>query len=127
MVKQSADQIDRLFSALSDATRRAILMRLVQGEQSVSALAEPFSMSLAAISKHLKVLEAANIVQKTKQGRSFRCRANVAALSDINAVLEELGVYWRMQLDSLDHHFTQRVHSEGEANVPRKKGTPRHR
>ncbi len=102
MVKHKEEQLNLVLKALSDPTRRAILSKLARGERGVSELALPFQMSLAAISKHLKVLEAAQFVQKTKHGRNFTCRANLKPLSAVKDLLEELGSFWRMQLDALD-------------------------
>jgi DNA-binding transcriptional ArsR family regulator len=102
MVKHSEERLDAIFHALSDGTRRAMLSRLAKGEISVTELAAPFDMSLAAVSKHLKVLESARFVEKTKDGRNFRCRANLSPFNDVTRLLEELGEYWRKQLDALD-------------------------
>jgi DNA-binding transcriptional ArsR family regulator len=102
MVKHSEAQLDLVLHALADPTRRALLRRLAREELSVSELAEPFSMSLAAVSKHLKVLESARIVDKTKQGRVYRCRANLEPLAQVSALLEDLGAFWQAQLNSLN-------------------------
>lgn len=102
MVKHSAQRLDSVFKALSDSTRRAMLLRLAQGELSVSELAAPFDMSLAAVSKHLKVLEAAEFVEKTRYGRIFRCRARLEPLSGVTELLDDLGAFWRTRLDALE-------------------------
>jgi DNA-binding transcriptional ArsR family regulator len=102
MVKHSPERLDKIFGALSDETRRGMLLRLAQKELNVSELAEPYHMSLAAVSKHLKVLEAADFVERTKDGRNYRCRANLTPLKEISALLEELGSFWRGRLDDLD-------------------------
>ncbi len=106
MVKYSNERLDVIFKALSDSTRRGMLARLTQSDLTVSELAEPYDMSLAAVSKHLKVLQAADFVEKTKEGRIFRCRANLEPLSGITELLESLGEFWRSQLDSLDNFIT---------------------
>ena len=114
MVNNQEQQFDRIFHALSDSTRRSILLRLVQGELSVTELAKPYDMTLAGVSKHLKVLEEAQIVQKTKCGRSYRCRANLEPLERVSEILEQLGLYWRKQLDSLDDFLTDEKKIQGE-------------
>ena len=91
MVEQQAEQIDAIFHALSDSTRRSMLRRLAREELNISELAEPYELTFAAISKHLKVLESAQFVEKTKDGRTFRCRANLGPLDHIHDLLEELG------------------------------------
>ena len=102
MVKYSTERLDTIFKALSDSTRRAMLAQLAQGEMGVTELARPHKMSLAAVSKHLKVLESAEFVEKSKEGRNYRCRANLEPLAAVTSVLEELGAFWRGQLDSLE-------------------------
>src|SRR5260221_5086846 len=74
MVEQSSGGLDRVFGALSDPTRRAMLRRLAGGARTVSELAEPFAMSFAAAAKHVKVLEQAGLLRRTIEGRSHRCR-----------------------------------------------------
>jgi DNA-binding transcriptional ArsR family regulator len=106
MVNNQTREVDLLFLALSDATRRSILARLVAEELSVGEIAKPYDMSLAGVSKHIKVLEEANIVKKTKSGRSYRCRANLDPLDRVTEVLEGLGLYWRNQLDSLENFLS---------------------
>lgn len=102
MVKHSEEQLDAVLRALADPTRRALLRRLSREELNVGDLAQPFRMSLAAVSKHLKVLADANMVEKTKEGRNYRCRANLEPLAQVSELLEELGSFWRTRLDNLD-------------------------
>ncbi len=102
MVDKDALQLDRVFHALSDATRRAILEQLAHGEQSVTEVAEPHDQTLAGISKHLKVLEAASLIEKTRLGRVIQCRATLEPLGSAYAALEELGAFWRKKLEALD-------------------------
>ena len=101
-------ELDSIFSALSDQTRRAILLRLSHGESTVTELAEPFRMSLAAVSKHIKVLEDAGLVTKVKEGRIFRCHAQFGGLNDANTVLEQLSAYWNERLDALEKLLTEK-------------------
>ena len=102
MVKYSDGQVDRAFQALSDSTRRVMLAQLTKKECTVSELADPHDLTFAAISKHLKVLEKAELVEKVRDGRTFRCRANIKPIERVYAVLDELGAFWRSSLDSLD-------------------------
>ena len=115
MVKHSDPSLDLSFKALSDPTRRAILARVAKGDQTVGDIAKPFNMSLAAVSKHLQVLERAKLVKKIKSGRVITCRATLEPLRDMTAVLEELGRYWNTQLDALEK-FLSAEFNEGDSN-----------
>ena len=99
MVEQN---LDLVFHALADPTRRAILDRLAEGEATVGRLSEPFSISFAAVSKHLGVLERAGLVTRKARGRERVCRINPAALDDARAWLEFHERFWRERLDALD-------------------------
>jgi DNA-binding transcriptional ArsR family regulator len=112
MVNYSSETLDRSLYALSDPTRRAILARIAQGETTVSELAEPFDMSLAAVSKHLQVLERANFLKKTKSGRTITCRATLNPLHEVLELLEDLGRYWNLQLDSLEKYLANNLDPE---------------
>ena len=93
--------LDLTFSALADPTRRAILVRLAQGETSVSDLAKPFSVSLPAISRHLRVLESAGLLERRKRGRVHHCRLRSAPLKQAASWIDRYSVFWENQLDSL--------------------------
>ena len=99
MVEQN---LDRIFHALADPTRRAILARLRAGEATVGRLSEPFPVSFAAVSKHLGVLERAGLVTREARGRERICRMNPAALGDARAWLEFHERFWSDRLDALD-------------------------
>ncbi len=101
MVKYREDELDRTFSALSDPTRRAILARLADGEAQVTELAEPFGMSLPAVSKHLKVLEKANLIMRHKDGRVHRFTVNPKPMDSAKSWIEFHQRFWEQQLDSL--------------------------
>jgi DNA-binding transcriptional ArsR family regulator len=90
---------DRLFHALADATRRDIVLRTLQGEHSVSALARSYPMSFAAVQKHVAVLEGADLVIKRRRGREQLVRGNVDAIRDAYRLLEELEAVWRSRID----------------------------
>src|SRR5579872_7336349 len=94
--------LDQTFSALADPTRRAILARLVTGEASVSELAEPFEMSLPAISKHLKVLERAGLVARGRNAQWRPCRLEARPLKPAADWLEHYREFWEQSLDRLE-------------------------
>jgi DNA-binding transcriptional ArsR family regulator len=99
------DVLDRTFSALADPTRRAILARLADGEASVTELAAPFTLTLPAISKHLKVLERAGLISRTRQAQWRPCRLEPAPLKDASDWLEEYRRCWEDRLDRLDGYL----------------------
>jgi len=102
MSETQALKLDPIFHALSDATRRRMLRDLVSGERTVSELAEPFSMSLQAASKHIKVLEGAGLIRREVLGRTHTCRLEPGPLA---SAYEWLGFYeqfWTSRLDALD-------------------------
>jgi DNA-binding transcriptional ArsR family regulator len=102
MVENEAAQLDAVFHALSDATRRAMLRTLSSGERSVGELAAPFSMSLAGASKHVKVLEGAGLVRREIRGRTHLCRLDAARLAEAQAWLRYYERFWTGRLDALD-------------------------
>jgi DNA-binding transcriptional ArsR family regulator len=97
--------IDQAFGALADPTRRAILMRLAQGEATVGELAEPFAISLPAISRHLKVLEEAALITNEREGKHRRCRLRVETLNEARAWLDFERRFWSGSLDRLAVHL----------------------
>jgi DNA-binding transcriptional ArsR family regulator len=102
MVDQSASQLDTVFHALGDATRRRMVQALAAGERSVGELAAPFDMSLAAASKHIKVLESAGLIRREIRGRTHVCRLDAAPLADAQAWLASYERFWTSRLDALD-------------------------
>ena len=101
MVNSYTSTLDHTFAALADPTRRAILARLCQGEATVGELAEPFAMSLPAVSKHLGVLERAGLLRREKDGRIRRVQLDAAPLEDAATWIARYRVFWEAQLDSL--------------------------
>lgn len=101
------DTLSIIFSALADPTRRAILSRLAQGEASVSDLAEPFrgAMSLPAITKHLKVLEKAGLVSKSRDAQWRPCKLNPRALQEASEWMEPYRVHWEETFDRLEAYL----------------------
>ena len=100
--------LDQTFHALSDSTRRAILTRLARGEATVGELAEPFDMTLSAVSKHLHTLERANLVQRTRQGRTTRCSVVPGAREDAQQWITRHRVFWDDRLDALEKILNSR-------------------
>lgn len=113
----AADRLDVTFAALADPTRRAILTHLAQGDATVSELAAPFSMTLPAISKHLKVLEASGLISKSRNAQFRPCHLERAALDDASDWIEEQRRLWTERFDKLDRHLEeiQRNKAGGEA------------
>ena len=97
-----ADRIDRLFQALADPTRRDIVRLVLAAEQSVSALAERYPMSFAAVQKHVAVLERAHLVHKRRQGREQLVRADIEALRAVNRLLDRYEAIWRSRVEAMD-------------------------
>jgi DNA-binding transcriptional ArsR family regulator len=97
----SPDRLSITFSALADPTRRAILARLVSGEVSVTELAEPFAMSLPAVSKHLKVLERAGLIARSREAQWRPCRLEAGPLKDAADWLEHYRRFWEQSFDRL--------------------------
>lgn len=94
-------RLDRTFGALADPIRRAILARLADGDATVGELARPFRVSRPAISKHLRVLERAELVRREREGRVSRCELDAAAMRGIAEWLERYRVFWAGRLDAL--------------------------
>ena len=94
-------KLDRTFGALADATRRGILGRLAQGDATVGELARPFRVSRPAISKHLRVLERAKLVRRTREGRISCCRLDAGAMREVAAWVDQYRKFWARQLDEL--------------------------
>jgi DNA-binding transcriptional ArsR family regulator len=102
MVNYQHTQLDDVFHALADPTRRAILHRLAAEPCSIGELAEPFAMTLAAASKHIKVLERAGLVQRTVQGRNHICRLDAQPLMGGMEWIRHYEQFWNKQLDALE-------------------------
>jgi|ERR1700731_1888870 DNA-binding transcriptional ArsR family regulator len=108
MVHQtSADRLSTTFAALSDPTRRAILARLAAGQTTVTDLAAPFEMSLPAISKHLKVLEGAGLIARSRDAQWRPCRLEAGPLKDAAAFLERYRRFWEQSLDRLEEYLRE--------------------
>jgi DNA-binding transcriptional ArsR family regulator len=103
----AADHLSATFSALADPTRRAILARLALGETSVSELAEPFDMSLPAVSKHLKVLEHAGLITRSREAQWRPCKIEPDALRGVDSWLEDYRRLWNERFDRLDGYLRE--------------------
>lgn len=102
-----ADPLSSTFSALADPTRRAILARLASGETSVSELARPFEMSLPGISKHLKVLQKAGLIEQGREAQWRPCRLKAQPLKDVSDWVEHYRQFWEESLDRLDAYLKE--------------------
>ena len=101
------DQLSTTFQALADPTRRAILARLASGECSVTELAEPFAMSMPAVSKHLRVLERAGLIARGREAQWRPCRLRPAPLKEVSDWVERYRATWEQRLDRLDTYLQE--------------------
>jgi DNA-binding transcriptional ArsR family regulator len=99
------DRLTQTFSALADPTRRAILARLALGEASVNELAEPFEMSLPAVSKHLKVLERAHLITRGREAQWRPCKLKAAPLKEVASWVDEYRRFWEQSFDRLEDYL----------------------
>ncbi len=107
------EDLDLVFAALADSTRRAILERLAEGDATVNQLAEPFAMTQQAVSKHLKVLERARLISRTKDAQSRPCRLDAEQLADAVGWIERHRQLWADRHDRLGQHLTTLQKDEG--------------
>ena len=115
------DQLSTTFAALADPTRRAILARLVTGERSVTELAEPFEMSLPAVSKHLRVLERAGLIARGREAQWRPCRLQAGPLKEVANWAEQYRAIWEQRLDRLDTYLQQlKAKEKKHARKPRR-------
>ena len=103
----TSDQLTTTFAALADPTRRAILARLASGETSVTEIAEPFEMSLPAISKHLKVLERAGLIARGREAQYRPCRLEAGPLKDAAKWIEHYRRFWEQSFDRLEVYLRE--------------------
>lgn len=101
----TVDQLSQTFKALGDPTRRAILDRLAHSEATVSELAEPFEMTLPAVSKHLKVLESAGLITRGRDAQWRPCRLEIAPLKDVDSWMDSYRHLWEGRFDRLDDYL----------------------
>jgi DNA-binding transcriptional ArsR family regulator len=122
MVELNTPALDTVFQALTDATRRAMLRSLAEGDRNIGELAAPFDMSLAAASKHVKVLERAGLVRRMVKGRTHVCRLEPTPLAAADEWLRFYEQFWNLRLDTLDALLKA---EDAAAGKPKPKGTPR--
>jgi DNA-binding transcriptional ArsR family regulator len=101
------DRLSETFAALANSTRRAILARLAEGKANVNELAEPFDLTLPAISKHIKVLERAGLVVRAQQAQYRPCTLDPAPLEEVSAWAEQYRPVWEARFDRMDDYLTQ--------------------
>jgi len=119
---RAEDQLSVIFAALADPTRRAILARLADGDATVTELAEPFSISLPAISRHLKVLEHAGLISRCRSGQWLSSTLEAAPLKEATDWMERYRQFWDASLDRLDAHL-RRVQQDRGRRPAASKGT----
>lgn len=116
MVNYNENNLSQVFSVLSDPTRRAIIKELANGEKTTKKLAEPFDMSLPAISKHMKVLETAGLVSYRKEGRYKYYYLQTTSINDAAEWLDNLKSFWESQLSSLEKYLLNSEEEKGGNN-----------
>jgi DNA-binding transcriptional ArsR family regulator len=129
------DHLSNTFAALADPTRRAILARLALGETNVSEIAEPFAMSMPAVSKHLKVLERAGLIARGREAQWRPCRLNASPLKEAASWIEEYRRFWTPFINALERHLgrmklseeTKKKSSTKRVVTKRKSRTPKRR
>ncbi|MCF2515685.1 metalloregulator ArsR/SmtB family transcription factor [Sphingomonas sp. G124] len=121
MVELDSPQLDTVFHALGDATRRQMLRELADGERSVGELAQPFAISLAAASKHIRALEGAGLIRREIRGRTHICRLEPAPLAGVSQWLSYYHRFWTDRLDILERLLRE----EGARKSPTQKGDDR--
>ena len=102
------DRLSETFAALANTTRRAILARLAEGEANVNELAEPFALTLPAISKHIKVLEQAGLVVRSRRAQYRPCALDATRLEEVSTWTEQYRPVWEARFDRMDHYLRQR-------------------
>jgi len=125
MVELQTPQMNSVFHALGDATRRKMLRDLVSGERTVSELAEPFAMSLAAASKHIKVLEHAGLIRREVRGRTHICRLDPGPLASAHEWLSFYERFWTSRLDELERLLRSEDAAKSKPRKTRSRGAER--
>lgn len=116
-----SDHLSTTFAALSDSTRRAILARLALGETSVKDLAEPFSISAPSITKHLKVLERAHLITRSRDAQWRPCRLDAAPLRDVSDWVENYRRFWEQSMSRLDDYLSTLERKEARKHARKRK------
>src|ERR1700737_5108415 len=121
LISMRTDPLSATFAALADPTRRAILARLLSGERSVTELAEPFEMSMPAVSKHLRVLERAGLIARRRDAQWRRCHIEAGPLKNVAAWAERYRRMWEGRLDRLDTYLQELKKEAKHDRKPRRK------
>jgi DNA-binding transcriptional ArsR family regulator len=116
-----SDSLSTTFAALSDPTRRAILARLALGEMSVKDLAEPFSISAPSITKHLKVLERARLITRSRDAQWRPCRLDATPLRDVSDWVENYRLFWEQSMNRLDDYLSTLEQKEASKDARKRK------
>jgi DNA-binding transcriptional ArsR family regulator len=119
---EEAEEVDELFRALADPTRRDILRRCATGELSVSRLANEYPMTFAAVQKHVAVMERAGLITKERRGRERLVRTDADAVGRVRQVLDELETNWRGRVDRMSGLLARDAEAEGKAATARRTG-----
>jgi len=117
----ASDQLSATFAALADPTRRAILSRLTSGEASVTELAEPFDMSLPAVTKHLKVLQRAGLISQSREAQWRPCKLRARPMREAAEWMEPYRRHWEQRFDRLDDFLREITRKDGAATSRKKK------
>ena len=125
VLDRSSDALDRAFHALSDPSRRQMIDRLAQSPASVSELARPLQMTLAAVVQHVQVLESSGLIESRKTGRVRTCSINQDVLSATEQWLTDRRTVWQRRLDRLDVVLDEQTSQDGTPPPTRKRGRPR--
>jgi len=118
----TSDRLSTTFAALADPTRRAILARLITGDNSVTELAKPFEMSLPAVSKHLKVLERAGLIARGQDAQWRPCRLQAAPLKDVADWVQHYRRFWEASFDRLEDYLVELKNVQAKNSATNKKG-----
>jgi DNA-binding transcriptional ArsR family regulator len=102
------ERLDDVFAAVSDPTRRAILARLAEREMTISEIAEPYDMTFYAVSKHVRVLERAGLIERDVRGREHYCRLEPEPLREAGDWIDNYRVFWEQRLQALERHIVKR-------------------
>jgi len=116
-------RLDAVFAALADPTRRAIIERLSRREARVTEVAEPFHMSLNAVSKHIRVLEASGVVERHRKGRDHILSVNTHSLDEVDGWIERIRCYWEERLDAMERVLRELKKDQTSGSKERKRGS----
>ena len=117
MVERPENHLSRIFAAVADPTRRAIVQRLARRPATISEIAKPFSVSFNAVSKHMMVLERAGLVEREVRGRERVCRLRPRALRRANAWLEQYRQFWEVRLDALEAYVAVKAKERAQTHA----------